>query len=172
MAFIGIVAESRNEMQIKRILDNKLNSPTKEHTVIVINDKNIENIRNIKFQTILVMNLDEITNKQETVSKLFKNTEYLVINADIDIESLRLMNNMELNVITFGFNQKATITASSVEENLMICLQRKILDVHKNVIEPQEILIKTLNPKILNNAHNAMGIETILLIYGKNEINF
>ncbi len=172
MAFIGIVAESRSEMQIKRFLDYNLNYPTKEHTVIVINDKSIENIRNIKFQTILVMNLDEIIEKREIISKLFKNAEYLVINADIDMESLKLINNMKLNVITFGFNRKATITASSVEENLMICLQRKITDVHKNAIEPQEIVIKDVNPNMLNSSHNAMGIGTILLIYGKNETNF
>ena len=39
MAFIGIIAESKNEAQIKRILDNNLNSPNKEHTVVIINDK-------------------------------------------------------------------------------------------------------------------------------------
>ena len=153
MAFIGIIADSKNEMQIKRFLEGRLNVPTKEHTVIVINDKSIENIRNIKFQTILVMTLDEIINKQDILSKMLKNA-------------------MKLNVITFGFNQKATITASSVEENLMICVQRKIVDINKNTIESQEIVIKTISPNMLNNAHNAMGIGTILLIYGKNEINF
>ncbi len=172
MAFIGIIADDKNELQIKRFLERMLNYPTKEHTVIIINDKSVENMRNIKFQTILVMTLDEINDKKEIISKLLKNAEYLVINADIDKGSLKLINNMQLNVITFGFNQKATITASSVEENLMICLQRKIVDVNKKTIEPQEIVIKTISPKMLNNSHNAMGIGTILLIYGKNEINF
>ena len=171
VAFIGIIADSKNEMQIKRFLEGRLNVPTKEHTVIVINDKSIENIRNIKFQTILVMTLDEIINKQDILSKMLKNAEYLVINSDADMKSLKLINDMKLNVITFGFNQKATITASSVEENLMICVQRKIVDINKNTIESQEIVIKTISPNMLNNAHNAMGIGTILLIYGKNQIN-
>ncbi len=171
MAFIGIIAESKNEMQIKRILDNNLNSPNKEHTVIVINNKSIENIRNIRFETILVITLEELTSKEE-INKLLKNTKYLVINSDMRNNELELINNMKLNVITFGFNQKSTITASSVEESLMLCLQRKIVDVNKNVLEPQEILVKEIGKKLSNNTHNVMGIASILLIYSKKEIFF
>ena len=171
MAFIGIIAESKNEAQIKRILDNNLNSPNKEHTVVIINDKSIDNIRNIRFETILVINLDEMTEKKEILNELFKNTKYLVINSDID-NNLEIINNIKSNVITFGFNQKATITASSVEESLMLCLQRKIIDINKNVLEPQEIQVKILNKKMSNNTNNSMGIASILLIYGKNEIIF
>ena len=172
MAFIGIIAESKNEMQIKRILDNNLNNVNKEHTVIAINDKSIDNIRNIRFETILVMTLDEITQNREIINELFKNTKYLVINSDVNYESLEIINNMKLNVITFGFNQKATITASSVEENLMICVQRKIIDINKNILEPQEISVKIISKKLLNNTHNSMGIASILLIYGEKEIFF
>ncbi len=82
---------------------------------------------------------------------------------------LELINNMKLIVITFGFNQKATITASSVEEELILCLQRKLIDVNKNVLEPQEIGVKKISQ---NNTHNIMGIASILLIYSKKEIFF
>lgn len=171
MAFIGIIAESKNEAQIKRILDNNLNSPNKEHTVVIINDKSIDNIRNIRFETILIISLEEIIEKKEIINELLKNTKYLVINSDID-NNLEIINNIKSNVITFGFNQKATITASSVEESLMLCLQRKIIDINKNVLEPQEIQVKILNKKMSNNTNNSMGIASILLIYGKNEIIF
>ena len=171
MAFIGVIA-GKHDTQIKRVLDSNLNSPNKEHTIIIINEKNIDNIKNIRFETILVITLEEITKKKEIINELFENTKYLVINADIDIDSLEIINNMKLNVITFGFNQKATVTASSVEENLMICLQRKIINVNKKVLEPQEIVIKITNKKLLNNTHNLMGIASILLIYGEKEIFF
>lgn len=171
MAFIGIIAESKNEMQIKRILENNLNSPNKEHTIIVINDKSIENIKTIKFETILVITLDEITN-DEVINELFEKTKYLIINTDMDISNLEVINNMKLKVITFGFNQKATITASSVEENTMLCLQRSITDVNGNILEPQEIEVKTINKKLSNSTHNIMAIASILLIYGKKEIFF
>ncbi len=172
MAFIGIIAESKNEMQIKRILDCFLNSPNREHTVIIINNKSIDNIKNIRFETILVITLSELTNKEDNINELFENTKYLVINSDMESNGLELINNMKLNVITFGFNQKSTITASSVEENLMLCLQRRLTDINKNTLEPQEIEVKKISKKLSNSSHNLMGIASILLIYGKKEIFF
>lgn len=172
MSFIGVIADSKNEMQIKRTLDNSLNSVNKEHTVITINDKSVDNIKNIRFETILVISLKELVNKFDVINEIFKNTKYLVINSDIDDDSLKLINNTKLNVITFGFNQKATITASSVEDNLMLCLQRKILDINKNILEPQEIEVKVISKKLSNSTHNSMGIASVMLIYGKKEIIF
>lgn len=172
MAFIGIIAVSKSELQIKRILENNLNNVNKEHTVIIINDKSIDNIRNIRFETILVMSLEEITNGRNIVHDLFKNTKYLIINSDMNNEELEIINNMKLNVITFGFNQKATITASSIEESLLLCLQRKILDINQKTLEPQEISAKIRNKKLLNSPHNLMGIASTLLVYGKKEIFF
>lgn len=166
VAFIGVIAESKNEIQIKRILDNSLNSKHKQHMIIAINDKNIDNIKNIRFETILVTNLDGITNKN-AINELLKNAQYLVISADIDSRGLQLNNNVKLNVITFGFNQKSTITASSVEDGLMIFIQRKIYDINGNPIEPQEIETKNLIKMMPKNAHNSMGIAGIILIYRK-----
>lgn len=167
MAFIGVIAESKNEMQIKRILDNSLNSKHKEHTIIVINDKNIENIKNIRFETLLIASLDGITNKN-TINEFLKNCKYLVISADIDNSAIELNNNIKLNVITFGFNQKSTITASSVEDELMICIQRKIYNINGKVIEPQELKEKNIIYNMPQNAHNSMGIVGIMLIYKEN----
>ncbi|MCI9366109.1 MAG: hypothetical protein HFJ54_06150 [Clostridia bacterium] len=172
MAFIGIITESKNEIQMKRILDNKLNAVNKKHTVIVINEKSIDNIRNIRFETILVMTLEEITSKKNILNELFENTKYLVINYDMDSKELEIINNMNLNVITFGFNQKSSITASSVEDKLIICLQRKLIDIDKKEVEPQEIEVKIIGKKFINNTHNSMGIASILLIYGEREIFF
>ena len=73
---------------------------------------------------------EEVKDKEEYISKLFENAKYLVINADME-SSLETINNMKLNIITFGFNSKSTITASSVEENLLICLQRNIIDARR-----------------------------------------
>lgn len=80
-----------------------------------------------------------------------------------------IINNMKLNIITFGFNSKSTITASSVEDNFLICIQRKILSIKKEVIEPQELKFKMPEEKLSNSSHNLMGIASILLIYGKKE---
>ena len=154
MAFIGIISDSQSEKQLKRILDARLNNISKEHTIIVINDKSIENIKNIKFETILVMDLKRVKTRENILNELFKNLKYLVINADME-DSLDVVNNMKLNIITFGFNSKSTITASSVEEEFLICLQRKIIDINGKVLEPQEIEVKILNKSFfcfLNNS--------------------
>ena len=171
MAFIGIIADNKYEMQIKRILENVLNSQNKEHTIIVINDKSINNIKNIRFETILVMNLNKVEQAEESLNELVKNAKYLAINADME-SRLEIINNRELNIITFGFNSKATIIASSVEESFIISVQRKIIDIYNKIIEPQEIEVKIREKKLTNNSHNLMGIASILLIYGKKEIIF
>lgn len=156
---------------LKRILDNRLNNVNKEHTIITINDKSINNIKNIRFETILVMDVTKVKDKEDELNELFKNSKYLSLNADMN-NTLEAVNNMKLNIITFGFNSKSTITASSVENNFLICLQRKIVNINKKVIEPQEIEVKIVDKKLSNSSHNLMGIASILLIYGKDEIIF
>ena len=84
MAFIGIIADSKYEGEIKRVLDNKLNSINKEHTVILINDKSIENMKNIRFETILVIDLSKVKGKEEMLNELFKNSKYLILNSDME----------------------------------------------------------------------------------------
>ena len=171
MAFIGVISEYQDEKQLKKILNEKLNEEHKEHTIISINDKSIENIKNIRFETILVMDLKRVKTKENILNELFENAKYIVINADME-ESLDMINNMKLNIITFGFNSKSTITASSVEEEILICLQRKIVNIEGKSLETQEIEAKVEDKKLLKNIHNLMGISSILLIYGKNEIFF
>lgn len=171
MAFIGVILEDKNELRIKKIIDRSLNYDHKEHTVIIINERNIENIRNIRFDTILIVNIKESLNK-EMINCILNNTKYLILNSDINKDRLEIINNLKLNVITFGFNQKSTITASSVEDDFIICIQRKIIDSHKKILEPQEIAIKIENKKLLKNANNLLGIASTLLIYGKTDIIF
>ena len=84
MAFIGIIADSKYEIGLKRILDNRLNRVNKEHTIIAINDKSIENIKNIRFETILVIDLKHVKSSEDILNELFKNSKYLVVNADIE----------------------------------------------------------------------------------------
>lgn len=171
MAFIGIIADDKYEMGLKRILESRLNSPHKEHTIIAINEKSIENIKNIKFETILVMDLTCLTEQEKRLNELFGKAKYLVMNADMNCE-FQAINHVKLNIIPFGFNSKSTITASSVENNFLICLQRKIIDVNQNILEPQEIEVIIRDKKLANNSHNLMGISSVLLIYGKREIIF
>ena len=68
-----------------------------------------------------------------------------------------------MTVITYGFNSKATITASSVEEDqVMVCLQRTMKTREGKQMEPQEIEM----PK-LENVNDTMGVTGVLWLYDK-----
>ena len=73
------------------------------------------------------------------------------------------MKNIETTVISYGFNSKSTITASSVgEERILICVQREFENIFKQKVEPQEISVKNE----LKNEYISMGIASICLLYG------
>lgn len=159
MTFIGIISEEKTDRELEKIIDNQI---LIKSTIVNININNIEHIKNVKFETILIMESQIILSKLEILKKILGNTQYLIINSDIK-SNLSLLDNLELNVITFGFNSKATITASSVnEENALICIQRNIIDRKNNIIEPQEIKI---NLKKIKDIYKVMGIVGVALIY-------
>ena len=144
MTFIGIVSEQKSDIELERAIAGNLLTKS---NIIHIHVDNIENMKNVKFETILVI---------ET------NTQYLIINSDIK-SNLLLLDKLNLNVITFGFNNKSTITASSVnEENVLVCVQRNIRGKDNNIIEPQEIKISRKNS---HNIYKIMGIIGVILVY-------
>lgn len=164
MALIGIISDSKSEKVISELLEEKLGN---SNNIIVINSKSVENLKNIKFETVLILNNNKITEENsEAFSKIIKNSRYLIINADIELQ-IKLEENIELNIITFGFNPKSTITASSVEESILICIQRNLRDINNKILEQQEIKISFFGENIGINTNNLIGISSILLLYGK-----
>ncbi len=131
MFFIGIITNPKNEKYIKTNLSPIL----PEENIIFINDKNIYNIKNIKFETIVVD--CKIKNVVE-LRKIISNAKYIILNEDIKM-NIEIINNLNLTVITYGFNNKSTFAVSSINENtIIICLQRIILSKNNQPIEPQE----------------------------------
>lgn len=164
MQFIGIISDSKSEKLIKTILDKKFKN---DGNIIIINSKSVENLKNIKFETILITNNNPILKEnKETLIKIIENSKYLIMNADIEID-IEIFPEKTLNVITFGFNPKATITASSVEEDILLCIQRKIKDINNNMIEQQEIKLRFFEENMVINTNNLIGISSIMILYGK-----
>lgn len=131
MFFIGVVTNQKNEIYIK----NKLSDLLPEENIIFITEKNISNIKNIKFETIVI---DAKINNKTDFRKILSNAKYVILNSDIEMD-VELFTNLSLTVLTYGFNNKATFTVSSVTENtIIICLQRIILSKNNQPIEPQE----------------------------------
>ena len=138
MFFVGIITNQKNEAYIKKELSRILPS----ENIIFITDKNISNMKNIKFETIVI---DTKLNNKLELRKILSTSEYVILNSDINTD-IDVINNLDLTVITYGFNNKATFTVSSITENsIIICLQRIILNKEKKEIEPQEYQIKMLN---------------------------
>ena len=140
MSLIGIIAKKKDIKEIKNNLDVV-------YEVIEINNKSIENLKNIKFEQIII-NKDLVLNKQEEeyIKKLINTTKYIIINADINIQ---ILNNIEidkpLKIITYGFNSKSTISISSVKEDyIILSIQREIEKLNNEKIENQEKKIELI----------------------------
>lgn len=161
MFFIGIITNSKNEEYITNMLSKDFSS----EQIIFINDKNVNNMKNIRFETIVIdSKLKHINDLKQIVS----NAKNIILNTDIKID-LEVLENLNLMIITYGFNAKATFTLSSVSENtIIICLQRIIKNIKNNKkYEPQEFEVKFMK----NIEINAIVLSyIILLIYDKIKI--
>ena len=155
MFFIGVVTNQKNEEYIK----NKLSNVVPAENIIFITEKNILNIKNIKFESLLI---DSKINNITELRKIISNSKYIILNADIEM-NLDAIKNLDLVVITYGFNNKSTFTVSSIEENdIIICLQRIIFNKKGNEIEPQEYELK-IDKDI--DKYTAIAIEIIKILY-------
>ncbi len=157
MFFVGIITNQKNEAYIKK----ELLKIGIEKNVIFINEKNITNVKNVKFETLIID--DKVENKTQ-LRKIIEGAKYIILNSDIPID-LELMDNLNLTVITYGFNNKATFTVSSIEENnIIICLQRIIYNKNNEVVEPQEFKLEV--PENVEK-HIAIFVYIIKILYSK-----
>ena len=150
MPLIGIVAKKKDIQAIKR----KLN--TMNCDIIEINKESINNLKHIKFDEIIFLQGINLQDKEyKCMREIISKVQYLVINADIGIETLKEIEiEKPIKLITFGFNSKATITISSVkEQKIIVCVQRNIETINKKIIESQEkeIIINNIKSEKIYN---------------------
>jgi len=119
-------------------------------------------MKNIKFETILMCINTINSEKQEILKQMLQSTSYAIINADT--VNNELLKESKAMVITYGFQAKATITMSSIDdENMILCIQRGFTNIHHISVEPQEISIH-LN-ELLGNKYSKMGSFVVKLLY-------
>ncbi len=164
MPFIGIIAKENDSNFIKNEVIK--NAKSNKFEIININKKSIENIKNIKFDILVIhQNIENLLKNSKYLEDIIVKTSYVMINSDVK-NDLSLFKNIGANIITYGFNAKATITISSIkEENTMLCIQRSIRGMKNYIIEEQEIGIK-IEKNNVNKLYNVLVIFTILVIYG------
>lgn len=163
MSFIGIVSDNKSFDNIKsKILEN-ITEP--KVNILSINLQSINNLKNIKFETIIIDNgLEKLKGYEQTLGQILKNTKYLVINTDIN-SKIEFAENSNIEVITYGLNHKATITISSItDENILIYLQRNIKNLKGNILEVEEKNIR-IGEKESIKTYEFLILYAILLIY-------
>ena len=139
MSFIGIISSNDVFDDIK----NNINNSLLKKKLINIKKNDLKRINN-RFDSIIINdNIDQLIS-----DNLLIKTKYLIINSDISIRDT-ILKKRTMQIITYGMNQKATITASSIKDDeVLICLQRN-LEINNKIIEIQEFKkrVKTLNNK-------------------------
>lgn len=157
MIFIGIVTDLESENNISKLLEK--NNLINENNVIFIKEKNIDNIKNVHFDTVII---NREFKKTEELNHLLVNVKNIVINMDLNIDWKEL-DIRNTNLITYGFNSKSSITISSVtDDDVLICIQRSINSKYGK-IELQEIKLEN------NNGYNIYDLIMVVIL---NIINF
>ena len=153
MAFIGIITSNKNEDALKKTLVKTLKKCKEKHSLIVINEDNIDNMKNIKFNSIIMNKENNIEeDKKEILNQIIDNAKYLIVNSDI-YKTKKKQN--DSNIITYGYNSNATLTMSSVsEDDVLLCIQRNINLEDKEIIEQEEIYSHIIGKDIYNTMVN------------------
>lgn len=151
MSVVGIITNSSNIIE----LEKKLN-------IIVINEKSIENMKNVKFDIVIIY---QETKQNENIKQLISTCKYLVINTDIK-ENLKLLEGIDLSettIITYGFNRKSSITIVSNEnDEIILEIQREINNLKGEKIECQEIKLQNNLEK--NHIYLAISLKILEIL--------
>ena len=165
MPFIGVLSKESDSNFIKKEVIK--NSKNNKFEIININRKCIENIKNIRFETVIINDdLADFFKTSKYLEDILRNAKYLVINSDV-VKDLEVLVNSNINVITYGLNQKATITMSSImTEKILICVQNKFKNIFGEFVEEQEVNVE-ISKNNLKKICNSMAVFSILAIYGE-----
>lgn len=156
MSLVGILTQKSHETYLKP----KLYNLVAQDQIFFLKEDTLSNLRNIKFQTILIGK--KVLKNKEQLRQIAKNANHLIFNADIS-ENLDLLENLSVKLITYGFNSKATITTSSVEEGkVMVCLQRVLENNQGKKIEPQEFCSEVSEEENGYEVMELVGLQLLL----------
>lgn len=170
MNFIGVATTGKDEDYIIKNIEKNLKN--KSVKVISINNNSIQNIKNVKFETVVIDDIlinnkknKNVQKNKEILKSIINNSKNIILNSDI-IENLDMVKNLNLSIITYGFNSKATITMSSLnDDNMLVCLQRNIKIIDGSMVEQQEVNIEL--EEVLRRINNTkrLGILATCLFY-------
>ena len=154
MPFIEIITDSKSQAQLNKVITKSM---VNNCDILYIKDKNIENTKNIKLETLI---LNRSIENVDIRKKILENSKNIILNLDLNTG---IEQNLEKNIISYGYNSKSDITVSSVEDDqILICIQHTITSIYNRKIEPQEIKV---NIKSDINVYNIMIIIALTSLY-------
>ena len=160
MSFIGVISNKKNFDNIKNELikfDNNI-------SLIHISLKSIANIKNIKFEIIIIdEKIEKFDNYKLSLQKICKESKYIIINSDLnkDYKCLKSSSNL---IITFGLNREANITISSISDtDILIYRQKSFENKYSKMLEIEERRVE-INPE------NRLRVYEMLIIYAFSSI--
>ena len=164
MSFVGIISDNKFFEIIKEKIREK--DYDKKINIIHVNTKSIDNIKNIKFEMIIINNeIEKIDGYKSNLEKICSNSEYLLINTDIN-KTFDILKGKKINIITYGLNHKSTVTISSISEtDILIYLQRNIKNRDDKLLDVEEKRVG-LKGKNRCKVYEVIVIYIILTIYG------
>lgn len=166
MSFIGVISSRKSFENIK----NELMRLEDNFSIIHINLKSITNIKNIKFEIVIIdEELKKFNNNKESLMKICNESKYIIINSDINKEYEKFKNCSNI-VITYGLNRKATITISSISDTDILIYKQRMFEnknKKKEYIEERRIKIKEKNRL---KVYEILIIYTVFNIYNKDII--
>ena len=124
MSFIGVISNRKSFDNIK----NELVKLDNNISVIHINLKSIINIKNIKFEIIIIdEKIKKFDNYEESLKKICGESKYVIVNSDINKEFENLKGESNV-IITYGLNRKAVITISSISDTDILIYRQKTFE--------------------------------------------
>lgn len=143
------------------------------HKINIVNDFKLYNAfstKNITNHYDILLLVANVTNENyNKVKHVITKSNILIINGD-DPKMVDIVNSANLEdvyVLSYGFNNKSTITISSVDEleNTMMCvLQREFTNIYNEVIEIKEFKIS--KGKSNFSDYKLLGIVTLMILLG------
>lgn len=155
MPFIEIITDSKSQNQLNKVITKQM---VNNCELLYIKEKNIENIKNIKLETLV---LNRKIENIELINKIAGNAKNIIFNLDLNKE----ITNAESKKISFGYNSKSDITISSVKDDeIMICIQNTIESIYGKKVEQQEVKVDIKSDV---NVYNIMIIIALTALYAK-----
>ncbi len=144
MFFVGVISNNRDFKNIQKAFSKK--DILKNISLVRITEDNIKNVRNISFETILFCKKFDYSNSNIIyLDKICNNANYIVLNSDF-VFHIPPSYTEKCTIITFGLNQNATVTVSSISDNgFVLSLRKNIIKKNHKLHEMEEKCIKTKN---------------------------